>query len=235
MARRLPASDAFEAARRADRPRAHTGSTETEIAILSATERLLERVPLAELSVGGILAESGISRATFYFYFSSKFAVVTSLLTQLYDDMFGLVAPYVERDENTPPHDALRQSLESAATLWRNHRAALRAVHEHWSNVPELRNAWLGIVDRFTEAVARRIDEDRRVGIAPPGPPSRPLAAALLWGADRCMYVAGLGADSDLASEQQAVDPLVAIWYGSIYNIQAPSSPKTNRRSQKAK
>jgi AcrR family transcriptional regulator len=217
----------------ADRPRAHDRSTETEATILAATERLLERGPLSQLSVAGILEESGISRATFYFYFSSKFAVVTSLLTKLYDDMFEVVQPYVARDESKPPDAALREALDAGAALWGSHRAALRAVHEHWPMIPELREVWLRIMERFTDAVGARIDKDRRAKVASPGPDSRQLAAALLWGTDRCLYVAGLAVDPNLPAERDAVDPLVAIWFGSIYG--ASANPKRKRGAQKPK
>jgi AcrR family transcriptional regulator len=55
------------------RPRAHTGEQDAEKAIFEATERLLAEQPLHELSVAQIITAAGLSRATFYHYFSSKF------------------------------------------------------------------------------------------------------------------------------------------------------------------
>jgi AcrR family transcriptional regulator len=208
--------EAFDAARRADRPRRHTGNSELEGTILEASERLLARIALSEVSVADILSESGVSRATFYFYFSSKYAVVTSLLTRLYGEMFGLVSPYVDEQGNDP-ESALRASLTAAAAFWKQHSAALRAVHEHWPMVPELQAAWLEILERYTGAVAKRIARDRKAGVAASGPDCRQLAAALLWGSDRCLYVAGLGLDKDLPTEADAIEPLVRMWVGAIY------------------
>jgi AcrR family transcriptional regulator len=213
-------SDAYGAARRTDRPRRHTGSSEPEAAIMRAGERLLAQIPLAELSVADILAESGVSRATFYFYFSSKFAVVSSLLAQLYDQMFESVGPYVS-EEPRDPVAALRASIEAAAAFWHEHAPALRAVHEHWPMVPELREAWLEIIERFTQAVAARIDAERTSGSAPAGLASRELASSLLWGTDRCMYIAGLGVDRHLPSEAHSVEAVLALWVGSIYGAGA--------------
>jgi AcrR family transcriptional regulator len=221
-----PASGSpLEAARGTDRPRAHGGTSETELAIFEATERLLAEVPLHDLSVAQIISAAGVSRATFYFYFSSKFAVVTGLLAQVMEEMFEVVQPFVQREDGAAPEPALRESLEASTALWASHRAALRAVSEHWHAFDELRVLWLGVVQRFTLAVAAEIDRERAVGLAPPGPDSRQVAAALIWGTERCLYVAGLGADENVHTEAELVDPLMALWMGALYGGTVPSKP----------
>jgi AcrR family transcriptional regulator len=205
------------ATRSGDRPRSHGGTSDTESAIFEATERLLAEVSLRELSVAQIIGAAEISRATFYFYFSSKFAVVSGLLARVTDAVFEVVQPFVQRRDGMSPEQALRDSLAGATTLWKHHRPAMRAIHEHWNTTPELRRLWIGVVERFTDAVAAEVDRERAAGIAPAGVPSRQLAAALLWGTERCLYVAGLGVDADLADEEQTLETLVAIWVGSLY------------------
>jgi AcrR family transcriptional regulator len=210
----------LETARGNDRPRAHEGARGPELAIFDATERLLAEVPVYELSVAQIVTAAGVSRATFYFYFSSKFAVVTGLLARVMDEIYLLVQPYVQRKDGTPPERALRSSLESAIAVWSNHRLTLRAAHEHWHAITELGTLWLGVVERFTDALSAEIDRQRVAGLAPDGPNSRQLAAALLWGTERCLFVAGLGVDKDLAGEQEILEPLLALWLGAIYGGQ---------------
>jgi AcrR family transcriptional regulator len=221
--------DPLTSTRRADRPRAHGGTSDTELAIFDATERLLADVPLHDLSVAQIIEAAGISRATFYFYFSSKFAVVSGLLARVMEEIYEVVQPFVGRDEGAPPEQALSDSLAAAVTLWQKHRPALRAIHEHWNTTPELRSMWISVVERFTAAVASEIDRERSAGLAPPGPDSRQLAAALLWGTERCLYVAGLGVDPDLPSETDTLAPLAALWLGSVYGV-SPQARSTRRR-----
>jgi hypothetical protein len=43
------------------------------------------------------------------------------------------------------------------------------------------------------------------------------LGSALIWGTERCFHVAGLGVDDDLPNEQAIVEPLLALWLGTIY------------------
>jgi AcrR family transcriptional regulator len=197
--------------------RGREGNADTRALILAATESLLERVPLHDLSVAQIIEQAEISRATFYFYFSSKFGVVVGLLSKIMDDVYDVARPFMERAEADEPTAALRRSLESAARTWRTHRLALRAVSEHWNAVPELRGLWLVVVARFTDGVASEIDRQRAAGLAPAGVDSRELAAVLLWACERSFYVAGLDVGSELRSEDHAVDALFAIWRGGIY------------------
>jgi TetR/AcrR family transcriptional regulator, ethionamide resistance regulator len=203
------------ATRSADRPRAHIGTSDAEQAIFAATEQLLSSTSLQDITVAAIIEAAGISRATFYFYFSSKFAVVTGLLATVMDEIFGVVSPFAERADNVTPEAAVRRSLEAAIALWQRHRPALRAIHEHWNSTDELRTLWTGVVDRFTTAIAAEIDRERTAGLVPGGPDSQALAAALLWGTESVLYVAGLGIDN-LVDETHALEPLIAMWAGAL-------------------
>jgi len=215
----MPASDnpRLVATRSADRPRAHAGDSDTERAIFGATEHLLAELPLQDLSVAQIIERAGVSRATFYFYFSSKYAVVTGLLASIMDEIYEVMQPFVRRTGKRVPEEPLRESLTAAAGVWGAHRASLRAVMEHWHAVPELQTLWLSVVRRFADGLALDIDREREHGIAPDGVDSKHLATALIWGTERCFYVAGLGVDAHLSNEQEAVEPLLALWLGAIY------------------
>src|ERR1700722_17117278 len=116
--------DPLSAARSADRPRHHTGTSDTELAVFGATERLIAEVPLHDLTVGQIIAAAEVSRATFYFYFSSKYAVLAGLLASVMDEMFEVAQPFLAMVEDASPTDALRQSLTAASRLWAGHRPA---------------------------------------------------------------------------------------------------------------
>jgi AcrR family transcriptional regulator len=214
------------ATRGSDRPRAHGGTSETELAVFAATERLLSDLPLHDLSVADIIGEAGISRATFYFYFSSKYAVVSGLLARVMGEIYETVQPFVERSADVEPQAALRNSLEAAIVMWAGHRPALRAIHENWNATDELRALWTSVVEQFTLAVGAELDRERKAGLAPPGPDSKSLAAALLWGTERCLYVAGLGVDPRLPSETETLEPLMAIWTGAMYGGQSGAGAK---------
>jgi AcrR family transcriptional regulator len=199
-----------EASRRA------SGSV-AETAIFEATEKLLAEHSLQDLSVAQIIAEAGLSRATFYFYFGSKFSVAASLLAKITDEIFEFAQPYLSQAAPEEPREALAGGLRAAIEIWERHRPTLRATMQHWSTNEEIGRQWVAGVELFTGALAQQIERDRRAGLAPAGPDARALAAALLWGTQHCLYAAGLGVDADLDGERGAFEPLMAMWSRSIY------------------
>ena len=203
--------------RSTDRPREHGGESSAELAIFAATEKLLARHSLQDLSVAQILEEASLSRATFYFYFGSKFSVLASLLARITDEIFEFVQPYINRDPAEEPREALSRSLWAAVEIWERHRTTLRATMQNWATNEEIGRQWMAGIELFTEVIAGQIEREREAGVAPPGPDPRSLAAALLWGSQHALYVAGLGIDDDLGGERDAFEPLLAIWMRSIY------------------
>jgi AcrR family transcriptional regulator len=200
-----------------DRPRPHEGTSDAEVAIFEATERLLSEHSLGDISVAQIIAEAGLSRATFYFYFGSKYSVAASLLARITDEIFEFVQPFVNREADHGPREALEQSLQAAIDIWQRHRPTLRATLQHWSTNEEIGRAWLAGVELFTDAISGQIERDRREGLAPEGPPPRQVAATLLWGTQHCLFAAGLGVDDDLPGEAGAYEALLAMWSRTIY------------------
>jgi TetR/AcrR family transcriptional regulator, ethionamide resistance regulator len=204
-------------ARPQDRPRRHDGSSTAETAIFTATEKLLAEQSLHDLSVAQIIGAAGLSRATFYFYFGSKYSVAAALLGRITDEIFEFVQPYVSRDAEEEPREALGRSLRAAIEIWERHRPTLRATLQHWSTNDEIGRQWIAGVELFTEAIAGQIERDRRDGLAPQGPEPRQLAATLLWGTQHCLFAAGLGVNDDLPDERDAYEPLLAMWSRAIY------------------
>lgn len=202
--------------RPADRPRGHSGSSESEQLIFAATERLLAETPFHEVSVAKIIREAGVSRATFYFYFSSKFAVITALLSSVMEDIIASVTPFLERPADRTAAEVLRESMVAATTLWAEHRTLLRAVSEHWHEVPELGEQWTSLWGRAITLAAELLDRERAAGVAPAGPDSRHLAATLIWGTERVLYVSGLE-DDVFADERDCVESLIVMWHAALY------------------
>jgi AcrR family transcriptional regulator len=185
-------------------------------ALLESAERLLAERPLADIAVEDILKDAGVSRASFYFYFESKHATVAALLERIIDEIHAASLPWFERGE-TPPADALRAAASSSLALWRRHSAVMRASVEHWQSVPELREVWGGVMDRFTVAAAAQIERDREQGAAPAGSDARRLAGALVAMNERCFYYAVSAGDP--ADDAELVETLTGIWLASVYSV----------------
>lgn len=202
-------------ARLHDRPRIRTGTSDTERAIFAATETLLTSQPFAELSVAQILEQAGLSRASFYHYFSSKLGVVAGLLVSVMDDIFEAANPFLCRP-GLSIVESLRVSIQVALELWAEHRILLRVVMENWASSEELEIQWQGAMAHFADVIALEIDEQRAAGALPTGLPSGELSNVLVWSTERCLYIAGREADANTADEQAWVEVLVTLWAGTL-------------------
>jgi TetR/AcrR family transcriptional regulator, ethionamide resistance regulator len=185
-------------------------------AILAATRGLLAERRFDELSVADILAAAGVSRASFYFYFASKHAVLAELVEEAVGAAQEVAAPWAGGGPPAP-RAALERGTADGARLWREQAPVLRAIVEHWRSDAGLTELWTAMMERFTAVAAARIEEDRRSGRAPDtGTDARALAAVLTWAGERAYYLAAVG-HPDFADEQRLVDVLTELWWSAIY------------------
>lgn len=188
-------------------------------AILAATERLLQQRPLHELSVGDIIAEAGISRASFYVYFSSKAAVIAAALRGVMDEVTVAAQPFhaPAPDESSDLEPAMRITLTRWVDVCRRHGALLRAVSEEWPHDAQLRDLWFAMLESMAAGTARVLTRARGAGDAPPGADARILATCLMWGYERVLHVAAVGSAVGLPDPDAVVEPLVQMMVGGVY------------------
>jgi len=203
-------------ARRARRGPAQPGDIEQ--AVCDAAERLLGTERLADLSVAQILREAQVSRASFYFYFASKHAVLARLAERVVDEVYLATQTWLHRAEGEPARTALETAMRSAAQLWRTHGPVVRAMVETWHTAPEIGDVWERLIGRFTDAAAEQIERERTAGVAPAdGPPARTLAATLTWMTERSLYLALTSGEPEFADEDALVTTLTEVWWRAIY------------------
>jgi TetR/AcrR family transcriptional regulator, ethionamide resistance regulator len=197
-------------------PRKRGRRPKTHDAVLRATTELLERVPLAELSVAQILTAAQVGRTSFYEHFSSKEDVVVKLVRSIAAEVAEGMEPILHRGAR-PVEEAFREGLGNWMRIGARYRPLLVATIEEWPAVPALRRVWFRILDAMTEQLASIIDDDRAAGLAPPGAPSRALAASLAWGAERSFHIAMTGHHPTLVDTDALIEPLVQLYVGTIY------------------
>ena len=207
---------------RRDRPSRAEVQRDVRRAILDATERLLAERRFDQLSVADILSAARVSRASFYFYFESKNAVLAELVRAAVEQAQGAAQPWLEHHDEESPSATLRQGTLAGTRLWRDHAPVLRAIVENWRSDAQLTELWSQMMERFTAAATERIERDRRAGRAPASDvDARALAAALTWLGERAYYLAAVG-HAPFDDEQALVDALTHIWVSTIYSAQPP-------------
>lgn len=182
-----------------------------EQAILAAADRLLAEKSLAEISVDELAAGAGISRPSFYFYFSSKEAVLRALVYNL--SHVGII----HGESGHTLEESLRLNLARLVRRWSESGHVLRAAYLARESVPELEEQWEAEVNRFVDTAAAAITRDRESGRALPGPPSaRSLAAALTAMNERCL-MAFIESGGSAIPAPELIDTLMLVWLRAIY------------------
>ncbi|MDD4867187.1 MAG: TetR/AcrR family transcriptional regulator [Mycobacterium sp.] len=205
------------AARRAYRGRrsARPSGDERELAILATAERLLADRSLAEISVDDLAKGAGISRPTFYFYFSSKEAVLLTLLDRVINEADSALATLTGEPDGD--RDRMwRTGINVFFETFGSHKAVTRAGQAARNTSAEIRELWSSFVQKWITYTAAVIEAERDRGAAPRNLPAPELATALNLMNERILF-ASFTAEQPSVPEARVLDTLVHIWVSSIY------------------
>ena len=147
---------------------------------------------MSELDVEAIAAEAGITRTRFYAYFTSKHDALAALLRRMvvirgeayeHPDSW-----FTGRPHGIRPRDCITQTITRTTDAGWPHRFVLREGCDLWSCAPQIRSAWLDLIDIATTKIEQAIQRERAAGAAPPGIDARLLAEALAWQSERLYF-----------------------------------------------
>ncbi|MER6948219.1 TetR/AcrR family transcriptional regulator [Nonomuraea sp. NPDC000554] len=189
--------------------------------ILTATRDLLQRHRFDVVSVADILTAAEVSRASFYFYFPSKQAVLGELVREAVARGQQAARPWIDQERD--PVAALRSGVSDGARLWRDNAGVLMAIVESWGSDEGLRALWLAQMDLFTEAAAARIAADPQARERLGDVDLRAVAASLTWLGERLYYLAAAGIPP-FDNEEVLVDTLTKAWTSMLYGDAVPGS-----------
>lgn len=152
----------------------------TREAILGATRALLlGGRAFAELSVGEISLQAGVSRPTFYAYFQDKRELVLSLGGELEEAIRAVAGPWLRTED-----DDLRATLVGVLAGFREHRATLGAIVEAATYDPAVATFWRDFHEWFlVNAAERAMHADPELRQAD----ADALAYSLVWMTERCL------------------------------------------------
>lgn len=183
-------------------------------ALLEALEQLLAERPIADIGIGDITREAGISRPAFYFYFESKTAALATLVDQVREQMLAI--PMVTDERTGDVAADVRRSIQIVTDTWLEHRHLCAAMIESASSDPAIRDAWATWMETFIGPTVEYIEGERAAGRAPDGPPAEDLARTLAWANERNFYRVLTPGPSE-AEVDALVTSLSALWFGAIY------------------
>src|SRR5581483_11983687 len=126
--------------------------------IIGATERLLGQRRLEEITVLDVIERAGVSRASFYIYFESKYAPLAALAEQVADKLYNVYwAEYLGGDES-PTLEVYAEHWRQTLAVWAEHRAVLVAAAAAWRSDPAAIEGWHALWSRYVENNAAFIE-----------------------------------------------------------------------------
>lgn len=191
--------------------------------VIDALERLLATKPLRELNVEDILREAGVSRATFYACFPTKFAATAALFSRVSGEVVGASSAFLTPAGGETPMQSLRRGVDASVAVWSRHRDILTTVVENEHAVPELAESIAHIKHRFAESIAERIGRQREDGVAPPGYDTVELSTALVECTFTVLYRSSIDPDPGRRLDTRTVDLITTLWSGAIYRELPPT------------
>jgi len=178
--------------------------------VLRATEELLASgSSYADLNVEKIAKAAGISRTAFYFYFADK----RDLLMRLAGDVTELL--YAQADiwfsGEGDPEQEIREALTRIAALYREHGVLIRAIVEVSTYEEDIATFWRGLLQRFVDATARRIEAEAHLD----RDSAEATAFALTWMVERTFYQQLVQAEP--VPDAQLIAAIARIYRGTVY------------------
>lgn len=201
--------------RRSKRGRAERRA-EIEQSLLEGTERLLsEGASFTELSVERLVAEAGISRSTFYVYFTDKGHLIRELTEDVMGQLYDAGAIWWDRGADATRED-IRRSMGAVVDVYRRHDSLMAAVVDTAVYDPEVRTVFGALMERYVTVLSGVIDQGQERGFIATDVPARETAEALSWMAERSCYQVARGADRD--RQDRLADALTAVVWNTLYS-----------------
>lgn len=198
--------------RRSTRP----SGDDREHAILVTLERLLEHRPLAQISVDDLAKGAGISRPTFYFYFSSKDAVLLALVEQVINEADTNADAAMGGMDAAVEPAAVWKAINALFSTFGSHRAVTLAGADARPTNTDVRVLWSRFMQKWIDHTTASIETERARGAAPETIAAKDLATSLNLMNERTM-LAAFATEQPAVSPEQLVDTLAHIWVTSIY------------------
>ena len=159
------------------KPTLHVAKSEqTRSAILNAAFDFVWTRPFRDMTVQGLMADTGVSRSAFYQYFDGRHGLMETMLEMFQAEIFKGAAPWVTGVGD--PVALVCEALTGLVDVGYRRGPFLRAITDAAPGDPRLEKAWNQFLAGFDDAGAARIEADQEQGLIPAFD-ARPVAVAL--------------------------------------------------------
>jgi TetR/AcrR family transcriptional regulator, ethionamide resistance regulator len=180
--------------------------------IVEAAQTLLREKPFRDLTVDDLMRHTGLSRPSFYVYFSDRHDLVLRVVEQIGGELFAMSERWYEGSGDGPA--LIREAIDGVVGVFARHGPVLRALADAATEDVRVEAAYMELMQRFVDATARHIQREIGTGRMLPLDPI-PTATALTWMMERFLQLR-LGRTPDAPVEPIA-DALATIWSRVLY------------------
>ena len=170
--------------------------------LLAAIEEALEAGrTYNDLTVGWLVAEAAISRATFYTYFEDKGDLLSDLSEHVVTDMIEAGQHWWSLPPEASKSD-LREAIQRLVDSYRRYRALWGAVVESAAYDPRVRQQYELTISKAVDALAAHIRAGQIAGSITRDLDPDDAAAWITWMGERGLHKLVSQADDDQAARQ---------------------------------
>lgn len=180
--------------------------------VVRAALELAERGAFRDLTVDEITRAAGLSRSAFYTHFRDKHDLLLDAVAAVAERLYRMADRWW--GGQGPPGDRVRESLESVVSVYAEHASLLRIANEVSTYDDDVREVWLGIVERFIEATAEHVRSEQAQGLISETLEARATAEGLVWMCERCAYIY-LGRGE--RAPEELVEAMAPVWTAALY------------------
>jgi TetR/AcrR family transcriptional regulator, ethionamide resistance regulator len=202
-------------------PRRRRKPEEAERAILAAARAFLEEHPFREMTVGGVMIRTGLSRPAFYAYFRDRYEVVTRLLEGIGGLLFALDWRWLSGGEvGEEAKEVLVDALRAGSQTFVEYGPVLRAIADAAGYDARVEQVYrYGLIERLVGAVAGRISRDVEAGLSPADLDPEETSRALVLMTERYLLDAFGHPERRPSGEERAAvfATLEGIWVRTLY------------------
>jgi TetR/AcrR family transcriptional regulator, ethionamide resistance regulator len=156
--------------------------------LLTAIEALFDQgETFAGLTVERLISEAGLSRSTFYTYFTDKTELLQELAADVLEELlFDAAAHWWERDR-IASRDELHEGTRRIIVAFVKHRVIMRAMSDAAATNVAIREQWGTLMKQSADLVARHISVGQAAGFIDAGLDPESTATWLNWAAERSL------------------------------------------------
>lgn len=198
-------------------------SERTRAAILNAALEFIWSHPFRDMTVGSLMASTGVSRSAFYQYFNDLHELMETLLNTLQQEIFDVAEPWLA--DVGDPVTLLREMLAALVHLCYQRGPFLRAITDAATTDTRLEEAWMQFLAGFDDAACARVEADQEQGLIPEFD-ARPVAIALNR-LNAYMLIQAFG-QRPRRQPKPVREALARVWISTLYGSELSGNDSSN-------